>query len=115
MSWTKHTKEKNGVGEYTLQKEDYFRPSEFLEAYGPTVQIKGGYINNGAKYGAHPVIFAETPDGIKGISLSQSYTDQWKEIFNDPDDVKTIEDGGATGELVTRTDKSGTDYVALNL
>ena len=114
MSWTKHTKEKNGVGEYTLQKEDYFSPSEFLEAYGPTVAIKGGYINNGAKHGPHPVIFAETVDGIKGLSLSQSYTDQWKEIFNDPEDVKTIEAGGATGTLAHRKGRNG-DYVAFNL
>lgn len=114
-SWTKHTKEKNGVGVYQLKSEDYFSRSEFLEAYGPHVKILGGYINSTAKHGAHPVIFAETPDGVKGLSLTQSYTEQWKAIFNDPDDVAAIERGEATGELVVRTSKSHGEYIAFNV
>lgn len=115
MSWTKHTKEANGVGDYTLKNEDYFSRSEFLEAYGPDVKILGGYINTSAKHGPHPVIFCETPDGVKGLSLTQSYTEQWKAIFNDPDDVATIESGGATGQLVKRVSKTHGEYVAFNL
>ena len=115
MSWSKHTKEANGIGDYTLKKEDYFNPREMLEAYGPDVKILGGYLNTEAKHGAHPVIFCETPDGVKGLSLSASYFEQWKAIFNDPDDVKTILDGNATGTLVSRKSKNHGEYIAFNI
>lgn len=115
MSWSKHTKENNGLGEYELKTEDYFSRAEYLEAYGPDVKILGGYINGSAKHGPHPVIFAETPDGVKGLSLPQTYTEQWKAIFNDPEDCKAILEGKATGKLTHRTNKSGVEYIAFNI
>ena len=115
MSWSKHTKENNGIGEYTLTKDDYFSPSEMLEAYGSEVKILGGYLNMEAKHGAHPVIFCETKDGVKGLSLSKSYFEQWKAIFNDPEDRKTIESGEATGTLTPRTSKTYGEYIAFNI
>ena len=118
MSWTKHkdTKKGNGVGEYTLNKEDYFSTKEFLDKYGEEVKIVGGYINSASKFGAHPTLFVETPDGVKGLSLNKSYTEQFTAIFNDPEDVQTILDGKATGTLVKRhSDTYKSDYVALDI
>ena len=118
MSWTKHKSEKkgNGVGEYKLEKSDYFSTNEFLEKYGADVKIVGGYINTKSPIGAHPTLFVETPDGVKGLSLNKSYTEQFTAIFNDPEDVQSILDGKATGKLVKRhSDTWNKDYVALNL
>ena len=118
MSWTKHKTEKKGkgVGEYKLEKEDYFSTKDFLEKYGEDVKIVGGYINTKSKLGAHPTLFVETTDGVKGLSLNKSYTEQFEAIFNDPEDVQTILDGNATGKLVKRhSDTYKTDYVALDI
>ena len=58
----------------------------------------------------------DTPDGVKGLSLNKSYTEQFEAIFNDPEDVQTILDGKATGKLVQRySDTYKTDYVALDI
>lgn len=100
-SWSKHTKANtNGIGDYELKKEDYIKPAEMLAKYGEDVKILGGYINGKSKMGAHPVIFVDTKDGVKGLDLNQSYTEQWKAIFADPDDRDTIESGKASGKLV---------------
>lgn len=117
MSWTKHTKQNtNGIGDYKLEKDDFFKPEEALEKWGELVVIKGAYINRKSKFGAHPVIFMDTPDGIKGLDLSPSYTEQWEMILADEDDRKTIESGNATGSLVKRySDKYKRDFVAFNI
>lgn len=118
MSWTKHASKGKGtgVGEYKLEKDDYLSTKEYLEKYGEDVKIVGGYINTKAPTGAHPTLFVETPDGIKGLSLNKSYTEQFKAIFEDEEDVKTILDGNATGKLIKRhTDTFNKDYVALSI
>lgn len=114
-SWSKHSK-KTGIGDYRLNKEDYFSTAEFMEKYGTEVKIIGGYINTAAKYGAHPTLFVDTPDGVKGLSLQKSYTDQWREILADDDDRQAIINGKATGTLVVKhSDDYDTDYVALEI
>ena len=118
MSWTKHSKPKksNGVGEYRLEKTDYLSTKEYLDKYGSTVKILGGYINTKSPIGAHPTLFVETPDGVKGLSLNKSYTEQFEAIFNDPEDVQAILDGKAVGTLVQRhSDTWHKDYVALDV
>lgn len=119
MSWTKHVSEKkkgNGVGEYRIEKDDYLSTREYLDKYGADVKILGGYINTKSPVGAHPTLFVETPDGVKGLSLNKSYTDQWKAIFNDSEDVKSIMEGKAVGKLVERhSDTWKKDYVALDI
>ena len=114
MSWTKHTKKNASVGDYKLEKSDYIKPADALARYGAKVKILGGYINRGAKLGAHPVIFIETPDGVRGLDLNKNYTDQWEAIFTDPDDIATIERGEAFGELVPAHNDFG-DYVAFQI
>ena len=114
-SWTKHSK-KTGIGDYNLNKEDYFSTKDYRDKYGDDVKIVGGYINTASKYGAHPTLFVETPDGVKGLSLQKSYTEQWTAILNDDDDRKAILDGKATGKLVVKhSDDYDTDYVALEI
>lgn len=119
MSWTKHVSEKKkgtGVGEYKLEKDDYFSTKEYLDKYGAEVKIVGGYINTKSPMGAHPTLFVETPDGVKGLSLNKSYTEQFTAIFNDPEDIKTILDGKAVATLVNRhSDTWKKDYVALDV
>lgn len=113
-SWSKHTKKNTGVGNYTLAKGDYIKPAEALAKYGESVKILGGYINRKSKLGAHPVIFIETPDGVRGLDLNKSYTEQWEAIFLDPDDVATIERGEAFGNLVNAHNDFG-DFVAFQI
>lgn len=118
MSWSKHAQEKKstGVGSYNLTKDDYITTKQHLERYGEDVKIVGGYINTKAPTGAHPTLFVETKDGIKGLSLNKSYTAQFTEVFNDPDDVKAILDGKATGKLIKRySDTFKKEYVALDI
>lgn len=116
MSWSKHAKKSNGLGDYKLEKDDYMSPAEVLAMYGEKVKIVGAYINTKSKMGDHPVIFIETPDGIKGLDLSKAYTAQWVEILEDEEDRQTIISGGATGTLVPKySDTWKTDYVAFNI
>lgn len=116
MSWTKHTKINNGIGNFELKKDDFVKPSEALERWGENVIIRGAYINKKATFGAHPVIFIDTPDGVKGLDLSPAYTDQWEEILNDEADRQTILNGDATGTLVKcHSDIYKKDYVAFNI
>lgn len=116
MSWSKHTKQNTGIGDYRLNKDDFFKPEEALEKFGELVVIKGAYINRKAKYGAHPVIFMDTPEGIKALDLSPSYTEQWELILTDDDDRQAIIDGKATGTLVRRYSETyKKDFVAFNI
>lgn len=114
MSWSKHTRNTNPFGDLKLTKEDYLSPAEYVAQYGHHVDIAGAYINRKAKHGAHPVIIAKTPSGLKGISIGRFATEQWEEILSDPDDVETIKQGKASGELEERhSEDYNKDYYAL--
>lgn len=116
MSWSKHSNAvKSPFGDIKIEKDDYMKPSEYVEKYGHSVKIVGAFIVKSKKAKKpHPVVLAETPDGIKGLSLGAFCTEQWEEILGDTDDVEAIKRGEASGELEERhTDEYDKDYYVL--
>ena len=117
MSWSKHSNAINSpFGDIKVGEGDYIKPADFAEKYGKTVKIVGAFIVKKSKTVKkdHPIILAETVDGIKAISMGAFCTDQWREILADEDDIKAIKEGRATGELEMRhTDEYDKDYYVL--